>query len=205
MECLDPLERYIHEPNSKYDAIIKCLLVHYQFETIHPFVDGNGRVGRLVLALMLKESCGFSKHWLYMSEFFERHREEYIQRLFEVSTKARWHEWVHFCLIGLREQAQTTIARFRRLLAVRDDSIERVNQIGGSTRLHQILENVFKSPFVRISDLRGQLDVSYPTAKSDVDKLVSAGVLHELPNLYPKTFYAPAVFNIAYEDLESLA
>jgi len=76
--------------------------------------------------------------------------------------------------------------------------------VGGATRLHQILVDVFHTPFVRIADLTQKLEVSYPTAKADVDRLVQAGVLRELPGLYPRTFFAPEVFDIAYESLDDL-
>jgi Fic family protein len=203
-QCLNPLEQYIHAARSTFDPIVDCFLVHYQFETIHPFVDGNGRVGRLVLAIMLQQRCRLSKPWLYMSEFFERHRDEYVQRLFAVSTKGDWSSWIEFCLVGVREQARDTIKRCRRLLAVRQHHVERVNGVGGATRLHQILDGVFHTPFVRIADLTQKLKVSYPTAKADVDRLVQAGVLQELPGLYPKTFFAPEVYNVAYDALDDI-
>lgn len=204
MQCLGPLEQYIHARESSFDSIVDCFLVHYQFETIHPFVDGNGRVGRLLLALMLQQRCRLSKPWLYMSEFFEKHRDEYVQRLFAVSARGDWTSWIEFCLVGIREQARDTIKRCRRLLEVRERHVQQVNGVGGATRLHQILEDVFHTPFVRIADLTQKLDVSYPTAKADVDRLVQAGVLRELPGLYPKTFFAPEVFDIAYESLDDL-
>lgn len=204
MQCLGPLERYMHSTAESHDPVVDCFLVHYQFETIHPFVDGNGRVGRLLLALMLQQRCRLSKPWLYMSEFFERHRDEYVRCLFSVSAKGDWSGWVEFCLVGLREQARETIMRFRRLIEIRELHVQQINGVGGATRLHQILEDVMHTPFVRISDLTQRLGVTYPTAKTDVERLVQAGVLQELPNSYPKTFYAPKVFDIAYELLDDV-
>lgn len=201
-ECLFPLETYLHDESSMFDPLVFCFLVHYQFETIHPFVDGNGRVGRLLLAMMLQQRCGLSKPWLYMSEFFERHRDEYTNRLFSVSTNAQWTEWIEFCLQGTLEQAKSTITRCRKLIGVRESYTERVARVGGNVRLSRIVEGIFDSPLVQVSTLATKLEVTYPTAKADIDRLVQAGILHELLDISPKTFYAPEVFAVAYGDLD---
>ena len=200
MECLDALEKYFH-CSTPYDLLVNCFLIHYQFETIHPFNDGNGRVGRLLLAIMLKQCCDFSKPWLYMSEYYEKHREEYMQRLFNVSASADWDGWIEFCLRGTVFQARDTIRRCELLLKIREGFMQRIKAVGGNVRLTQIMEDIFYSPFVRIADLPERLNVTYPTAKADVDRLVQAGILKELENISPKTFYAPEVFNVAYEEI----
>lgn len=202
MSSLDSLEKYIHRQRSPYDPLVDCFLVHYQFETIHPFIDGNGRVGRLLLAIMLQQCCGLSKPWLYMSEYYERHRDEYADRLFNVSARGDWEGWIEFCLEGTVSQARETIQRCERLVAIREQFISRTFDISGSVRLNQIIEGVFHSPFIRVADLARQLDVSYPTAKADLERLERAGILALLPGATPKTYYAPEVFNIAYEDME---
>jgi len=202
MPCLDPLEKYFHSAPPRFDPLVDCFLVHYQFETIHPFIDGNGRVGRLLLAIMLQQRCELTKPWLYMSEFFEPFRDEYIQHLFNVSTKGDWSSWIDFCLRGTLEQATNTIARCQRLLSIRDQFANRIADAGGSIRLSKIVDNIFHSPFVRIADLPTRLGVTYPTAKADIERLVSTGILQELPNIYPKTYYAPEVYQVAYEKME---
>ena len=125
-----------------------------------------------------------------------------MQHLFETSYRGDWEQWVEFCLRGTVHQAKTTIHRCDRLLKVREEFMERLGGVGGSIRLNQIVENIFYSPFVRIADLPDQLHVTYPTAKADVERLVQAGILKELENATPKTFYAPEVFEVAYEQLE---
>jgi len=202
MECLHPLELYLNAPSSAFDPLVNCFVVHYQFETIHPFNDGNGRVGRLLLALMLQQQCGLTKPWLYLSEFFEKNRDEYVQYLFDVSATGNWYQWIEFCIRGTLEQARETLTRCEQLLRIREQFRQRVADVGGSFRLHQIVDDIFHSPFVRIADLPDRLDVSYPTAKSDVERLENAGILREVPNVYPKTYYAPEVFSIAYEKLD---
>ena len=203
MQCLDQLEKYLHTEDIGYDRLVHCFLVHYQFETIHPFVDGNGRVGRVVLALMLKQCCDMSKPWLYLSEYFEKNHEEYVEKLFNISARGDWESWLEYCLRGVVEQARMTIARCERLLRIREGFTERVHAIKkGSVRLHQIVENIFQSPFLRIRDLSLQSNVTYPTAKADVRRLMEAGILQKLENTSPKTFFAPEVYNVAYEELE---
>jgi Fic family protein len=201
MDCLDPLERYFHVKQPRFDRLVECFLIHYQFETIHPFSDGNGRVGRLLLAIMLKEFCGLSRPWLYMSEYYEKHREEYAERLFNVSASADWTAWIEFCLKGTANQAKEAVLRCDRLLQIRDSFMQRMQEAGGTIRLNQIVENIFVSPFARIVDVQRTLNVSYPTAKSDLERLEQAGILSELPDVSPKTYYAPEVFNAAYAEM----
>ena len=202
LECLDPLEKYFHVKKSRFDPLVDCFLIHYQFEAIHPFSDGNGRVGRLLLAIMLKQLCGLSKPWLYMSEYYEQRRDEYIQRLFGVSTLGDWEGWIKFCLVGTATQARDAIERCDRLQKIKEGFMNKLAEVGGSVRLNQIVEDIFQSPFVRIADLQRRLGVTYPTAKTDVERLVSAGILRKLKNAAPKTYYAPKVFNVAYEQLD---
>jgi len=201
LKCLDAMEKYLHIEESRYDALVDCFLVHYQFETIHPFNDGNGRIGRLLLALMMQQRCGMSKPWLYLSEFFDSYRDEYINNLFRISTQADWSTWIEFCLQATVTQAKATITRCERLVAIRERFNQRLVDVGGNVRLNQIVEQIFHSPFVRIADLPKQLGVTYPTAKADVDRLADAGILRELPNVTPKTYFAPEVYSVAYEEL----
>jgi len=202
MECLDPLEKYFHQTKTEYDPLVNCTLIHYQFEAIHPFNDGNGRVGRLLFALMLKQLCSLSKPWLYMSEYFEKNREEYTQRLFNVSASGDWEGWIEFCLRGMAIQARDTIQRCDRLQKIKEAFMNKLAEVGGAVRLNQIVESIFHAPFVRINDLPKKLGITYPTAKADVERLVEAGILSELKNISPKTYYSPEVFSAAYEAVE---
>jgi Fic family protein len=201
MECLDPLEKHIHAPLQN-DPLVDCFLVHYQFEAIHPFADGNGRVGRLLLAIMVQRKCGLTKPWLYFSDFFERNLDEYIQRLFDVSTKAAWTEWVEFCIRATSSQAAQTIQRCENLRSIREDFLERLKTVGGAGRLNQMVEDLFHSPFLQVANLSKRLRVTYPTAKADVQRLVAADILRELPEVSPKTFYSPEVFKVAYGGID---
>jgi Fic family protein len=198
--CLDRLEKFIHAESSIH-PLVDCFLVHYQFEAIHPFTDGNGRIGRLLLALMLQRAGQMSKPWLYLSDFFEKHRDEYIQGLFRVSTNADWENWVKLCLRATIAQGNATISRCERLLAVNDRYKRQLQDTGGNVRLQMILDQMFVHPFAGVADVARRLEVTYPTAKSDLEKLADAGILKLLPGHSPKTYYAPEIFGIAYENI----
>lgn len=200
LKCLTDFEQYLNQETAP-DSLIHCYLCHYQFETIHPFHDGNGRVGRLLLALMFQRLCGLTKPWLYLSDILERQRDAYCDALFGVSTAGDWTGWLELCLNATIAQANETILRCEKLNSLRVEFSQRVNNCGGSIRLNQIVDELFKSPFVRIANLAKLLGVTYPTAKADCERLVSCNVLTLLPALSPATYYASEVFLIAYEGI----
>jgi Fic family protein len=203
-DFLEGLDDYLRRANTKYDPLVECFVVHYQFETIHPFLDGNGRVGRLLLTLMVRDRCGVTQPWLHMSEYFSRDKHAYVTFLKRVSTDGAWDEWIEYCLQGVVEQASSSIVRCDRLRQLRDEYLSRLTVRNSSLRLKEIVEGLFSAPMVAVADLPRRLGVSYPTAKADVKKLMDAGVLAEWPNHYPKTYYAPEIFAIAYEGLDGI-
>src|SRR5215212_2318834 len=185
--CLDDLEHFLNEADA-IEPLVRTFLAHYQFEAIHPFINGNGRVGRALLSLCAFQWCGLSHPWLYMSSFYDRHKDEYIDRLFAVSSNGAWNEWLEFCLRGTIEVCRDAIARCDELRTLRQQYHAQNDRAGG--RMHQIIEMLFSNPIVTISALARRLGVTYPTAKSDLDRLVAAEVVRELPNAYPKAFVA---------------
>ncbi len=196
--CLDAFEKHLHCPDERYDPLAACYISHYQFEAIHPFVDGNGRVGRLLLALMIYRRCNLSMPWLYMSAFFERYKDEYINLLFRISTEGDWTSWLEFCLRGTIEQANDSITRCDALNSLRDKYHGLVQ--GGSNRDHATINSLFERPMLTIPALAKQHSVSYQTAKADVRRLSGLGILAELPRTYPKIYYARDVFAVAYAE-----
>ena len=198
-ECLDAFGEYLGRSDRPYDPLVDAFVAHYQFETIHPFEDGNGRVGRLLLAVCFPRWGCLTKPWLYMSPFFEAHREEYVDGLFGVSARGDRDGWVEFCLRGVAEVADDTVRRCERLRVLREDFARRVKESGGAVRLWEITEGLFESPFVRTTSLAENLGIAYSTAKLDCGKLVEAGILAELPKTRPKTYYSPEVFDLAYD------
>lgn len=198
-DLLDNFEDHARCEERLYDPLVEAFLMHYQFEVIHPFEDGNGRVGRLLLALMITRWCGLSNQWLYMSEYFDDNKDQYMSGLLRVSTHNDWQGWIRFCLQGVAVQAKATERRCTRLVDLSASFRERISSLAGSWRLQSIADGLFLFPAVRISSLREQYDVTYPTAKADVNKLMSVGILQELPGSSPKAFYSPEILDITFE------
>jgi len=197
--CLDQLEKYLHAPKI-YDPLVEAFLVHYQFETIHPFMDGNGRVGRLLLAITIKEWCGLSQQWLYMSAYFDRNKDDYLDRLFQVSANGRWGDWIAFCLEGVIQQAQDTQLRCSRLLALREDYHKLLVTAGCPGRMVDMVDGLFVSPAATATSVKDRYGVSHPTARADLEYLVQLGILTEIPlrQRRQKGYYCQDIFQITY-------
>lgn len=196
---LTNLERFMNEDNT-LRPLVRAFVVHYQFETIHPFKDGNGRVGRLLLSLCLKHWLGLSNQWIYMSAYYDKNKDDYIRLLYEVSSKGNWREWIEFCLLGVIEQARDASVRCRRLLNLQEEFRQRVATIRASNRLDQIVHSLFKEFVIRVVDVRDTFGVSYPTASKDLSKLEKLGILRELKGVPVKTYFAPEIVQMAYSD-----
>jgi Fic family protein len=178
-DTLSSFEKYLHTDHT-FDPLVEAFLVHYQFEAIHPFADGNGRVGRLLLAILIEEWCKLSDPWLYMSDFFDRNKDDYIDKLYNVSATGDWTGWIGFCLRGVREQARDTHLRCQHLLDLYKKFHDKVNASGGSVRLSKIVDMLFDSPVLIAAKLPGVLDVTYPTVRSDLDQLADLGIIDQL-------------------------
>jgi Fic family protein len=196
--CLDEFEKELNQEDAKYDPLVRCYLIHYQFEAIHPFIDGNGRVGRALLSLMIHKWCGLTMPWLYMSAFFERYKDEYIDTLFRISSNGEWEKWIAFCLRGTVAQAEDSIRRCDELRILKDRYLQAAG--GTSVRAHAIIDDLFTSPLLTIPGLVKRFSITYPTAKTDVQGLIKKGVLAELKDVRPKTFFSPEIFDIAYRE-----
>ena len=199
LPCLDNFEKYLHQETS-YDPLVNAFLAHYQFEAIHPFRDGNGRVGRLLLALTIAEWCQLTNQWLYMSAYFDNNKDEYIDRLFRISTKGAWKEWIEFCLIGVIEQSKDTENRCEKLLALSEEFKHRIANVKGSYRLNMILDDLLVSPVITIPILAKKFNVRYQTAQADVEKLKKAKIIKRLRGIMQKTYYSPEILTITYQD-----
>jgi Fic family protein len=195
-KCLSDLEAYINSENSTYDPLVRAFLVHYQFEAIHPFYDGNGRIGRVVLSLMIAKWCSLTMPWLYLSAFFEQFKDEYIKNMFQVSTEGAWGNWIDFCLTATIRQAKDSIKRCEQLNSLKSEMLNRVKH--PTPRTHTTIIKLFSNPFVRIGGLARSLSVTYPTAKDDIERLVEAKILEPVQNIRPMSYYSPEIFSIAY-------
>lgn len=193
------LETYLQSRDS--DPLVRAFIAHYQFEAIHPFEDGNGRIGRLILSLCIYKWLGHSNAWLYLSEFFDRNRKEYINRLLAVSTSGEWNEWVEFCLHGAIQQADSATATCRRLDELKRKYEQQVGHL--SSRMNAILQRLLTNPIIETSQLARELGLSYNTVKRDIQKLVNNGILDELPDSRPRAYCAREFFSIAYDVTDS--
>jgi len=175
-EALDVFEKYLHANNS-YPPLVRLAFIHYQFEAIHPFLDGNGRIGRLLVTLLLVTWDLLPLPLLYLSAFFEQHRQEYYDLLRAVSERGAWQEWVAFFLQGVAEQARDAGARAKRLQDLQAEWRDRLFQTKASAILLRLAESLFVTPVVTIPQVQRLLDVAYNTASSYVEKLAKVDIL----------------------------
>lgn len=178
--AMDELERYINESPSGFPSLVKIAMVHCQFETIHPFEDGNGRVGRLLITLLLSSYGLLREPLLYISAFFERNRDEYNDRMLHVSQSNAWNEWIGFFLQGVIEEAQDAGRRARRLLNLREQWRDKLQRESGSSNILALIDALFSFPVTTITAAKDKLSMSYRGAQLNIEKLESDGFLREV-------------------------
>ena len=177
--ALDEWEKFLHNAKD-IPLLVQCALMHYQFEAIHPFVDGNGRVGRLLITFFLCERGELPQPLLYLSAFFEQHRAEYYGRLLEVSRSGDWSGWIRFFLRGIGTQASAAAEDSQRIVKLQQRYRELLQQRKASPAAIAIMEELFLNPYVTATRLSKRLKVSFPTVQSTIDWLVKAGLLREI-------------------------
>lgn len=177
--CLDALERFIHE-RAGAPALVRVALIHYQFEAIHPFLDGNGRVGRLLITLLLMVEGRLPGPLLYLSAFFERRRQDYYRHLLAVSQTESWTGWVSFVLEGVREQAADAVERSKRLFDLRDQYRVTVMKLRSAALLLRMVDQLFEHPATNVESAQVRLSVSQSAALKSVKRLVDADILEEV-------------------------
>jgi Fic family protein len=194
--ALDQFERFIHE-ESDIPAVVKLALIHYQFEAIHPFRDGNGRIGRLILSLLLCDWKLLPKPLLYLSAYFDQHREEYFDHLLSVSQRGEWNDWIAFFLKGVAEQAYDAVERSRKLLDLRLQYQEKLHKAHASGLTLKLVDCLFDLPAMTVPLAKVKLHVSYPGAKHTVLKLVDAGILQATDEKHhPKLYLANGILGL---------
>jgi Fic family protein len=176
--CLDSLERYLYQ-EPRYPALVRLGLIHYQFEAIHPFLDGNGRMGRLLMVLLMCQWGLLPQPLLYLSAYFEANRSSYYASLLAVSQVGAWEEWLLFFLAAVLEQAEDAVTRSRRLLDLRDAYRQRLQSERVTARVLTALDVVFGRPVISVTQLAQSMNVHYPAAQRYVEALENAGLLVE--------------------------
>ena len=180
-ELMSDLEKFAHNEEFYFPDLLKIALIHYQFETIHPFLDGNGRVGRLLITLYLVDKTILKKPILYLSDFFERNRQYYYDNLMNVRTKNDLKQWFKFFLVGIIETAKNGIATFDAVLKLKKEVEEKIQKTGNrSHHLQTIMEFLYQKPIVNATKIVTLTHVSQPTAYKIIEELVSMAILKEV-------------------------
>jgi Fic family protein len=179
LACLDDLERRLHRKDEALPLLVKAALVHYQFETIHPLLDGNGRVGRLLIPLMLVRTGRLPQPVLYLSAFLERNRGEYMDLMLDVSRHGTWMAWAQFFLQGVAESAVESLEQAEALLALRQQYHDRLRRARSFGHLERLVDRLFVIPSTTIGLAAKHLGVTAAAASGHIRKLVDAGILRE--------------------------
>jgi len=168
-------EQYINEDASS-PTLIQCALQHVQFESIHPFWDGNGRIGRLLITIFLINKGRLSQPLLYLSAFIEEHRQDYYDLLQRTRTRSEWNNWIRFFLTGIIEIASDSAQQASALIQLREDYREKMKH---KAKALMLIDYLLTNPYVTVARARKILDVSQPTAQSAITALADAGILAE--------------------------
>lgn len=177
LEAMSDLEKYINADDD-LDALIRVALIHYQFETVHPFLDGNGRIGRLLITLFLLEKGLMTTPVLYISYFLKKNRIEYYDRLTEVRNKGNYEQWVKFFLQAVLESAQDAAVTIDKLAALHDKNTAIISGMGRAAKnVLQLLAYLEANPIIEISKTANALNMAFNTASAAIKRLCDAGIL----------------------------
>lgn len=178
-EAMSDLEKYINA-DDRLDGLIRAALIHYQFETIHPFLDGNGRIGRLLITLFLMEKKILTTPALYISYFLKKNRVEYYDRMTEVRSKGNYEQWVKFFLQAIAESAKDAIAAIDELTALHDKNVDLVAGMGRASKNAMLVFRYLEAnPIIEIGKTAEALGITFGTASNVVERLSSAGILEQ--------------------------
>ena len=180
IDCMSDLEKFMYEEDSKLPVLIKAALIHLQFESIHPFLDGNGRLGRLLITFLLCAEGVLQEPILYLSLFFKTHRQHYYDLLQRVREGGDWEAWLDFFLTGVKETSEQAANTARQILIVFEQDRRKIEQFGrpaaSALRVHQYLQS---KPILSVSIAAKELGLSAPTVRKSVKHLVEVNILRE--------------------------
>jgi Fic family protein len=182
MDGLSDLERFVHS-DIHLPTLVKIGFIHAQLETIHPFLDGNGRIGRLLITFLLCQSEVLIRPVLYISHYFKRHRSEYYDRLQRVRDMGDWEGWIKFFLSGIATVSLEATETARSIVALREQHREIVQKGFGRAAGNglTVLESLFQRPFVTVGQVQQHLNITYPPANALVQRFVEAGICTRSP------------------------
>lgn len=199
MDSLGPLETFLHD--TSLPPLVHAALVHAQFETIHPFLDGNGRIGRLLVTFLLCARGVLSRPLLYLSHFLIRHRAEYYDRLQAVRIDGAWEAWVGFFLRGVSAVAAEAHTTAGRIIALREEHRNRLQGLGRTTpNLLRLLDRLYERPILTTRGVERDLQVTFPTASSLIRRFVDLGLLAETTGRKRGRRYAYSPYLALFDD-----
>ncbi len=180
-DALGRLERFLHEDES-LPLLVRIGLAHAQFETIHPFLDGNGRVGRLLITFLLCEKGVLAKPVLYLSHYFKKHRQRYYDLLQAIRDDGAWEDWIAFFLAGIAEVSSQASATARRILLLREQHrttiADNLGRAAGNG--HRVLEYLYRRPIVSVNEIKDLTGTTYPAANDLVSRMAGLGIIEEM-------------------------
>ena len=205
-DLMGDLERFLHEERSNLPVLVKSGLAHVQFETIHPFLDGNGRIGRLLITFLLCHAGILREPLLYLSLYFKQHREEYYRQLDRVRLDGDWEGWLGFFLEGVRQTAEGAVSTAQRLITLFREDRERIQgtgRVAGSAlRVHDVMR---ERPIATLGEVAKRTDLSFPAASAGMGRLVAMGIATELTGRKRNRIFAyDRYLNILNEGTEPL-
>jgi Fic family protein len=190
------LVNYINNEND-YPPLVKIALIHYQFETIHPFEDGNGRIGRLLNSILLIRMGLLDTPILYLSGFLEENREEYYQLLLNVSKYGNWEDWILFFMKAVVNQSDDAIVRITKLQDLKNAWLERLETQRATVNIIRLIDQLFSSPYITISEAEKVLEITNRAARTNIYKLVDAKIIQPATDQkYGQVFVAEEVLKI---------
>lgn len=206
MKCLDQFERFLHDESHGLPLLVEAGLVHVQFESIHPFLDGNGRLGRLLITLLLCAKGAIKQPLLYLSLFFKLHRNQYYDYLQRVRTDGAWEEWLEFFLEGVVTTAEDAAEAASKILRLFADDRRKIQKLGRpATSALRVHEHMQRHPITSIRATAKALKLSVPTVTSAFNHLVRSGVLNEVTGKQRDRLFAYSrYFNIVSEGTEPM-
>ncbi len=189
--CMGDLERFLHDADQPYPTLVKAALAHVQLETIHPFSDGNGRLGRLLISFILHQEGLLSRPLLYLSLYFKEHRPEYYDLLDRVRREGDWERWLAFFLTGVEETAVGAVQTARRLVDLFAEDEQRVHTLGRSAgSALRTFRALCARPLLAVREIERTTGLSYPTAAKAVEALTGLGVVSEITGRRRNRIYA---------------